>query len=35
VTAFCLNVLVPLTIGWWRPTYLRETTDPQYEKSTP
>jgi len=35
VTAFCLNVLVPLTIGWWRPTYLRETNDPQYEKSTP
>ena len=35
VTAFCLNVLVPITIGWWRPTYLRETADPQYEKSTP
>jgi Kef-type K+ transport system membrane component KefB len=25
VTAFLLNTLVPLTIGWWRPTYLRET----------
>jgi Kef-type K+ transport system membrane component KefB len=25
-TAFLLNILVPLTIGWWRPTYLRETT---------
>lgn len=29
-TAFLLNILVPLTIGWWRPTYLRETTDKSY-----
>jgi len=25
VTAFFLNVLVPVTIGWWRPYYLRAT----------
>jgi Kef-type K+ transport system membrane component KefB len=35
VTAFCLNILVPVTIGLWRPTYLRETTDPSYRQSTP
>jgi Kef-type K+ transport system membrane component KefB len=23
VTAFCLNILVPVTISWWRPHYLR------------
>ena len=33
VTAFCLNVLVPVTIGLWRPTYLRETADPAYHQS--
>ena len=31
LTSFCLSILVPLTIGWWRPTYLRETTDPAYQ----
>jgi Kef-type K+ transport system membrane component KefB len=35
VTAFCLNVLVPISIGLWRPVYLRETSDPLYTKSTP
>ena len=35
LTSFCLSILVPLTIGWWRPTYLRETTDPSYQQSTP
>lgn len=25
VTAFCLNILVPVSIGLWRPVYLRET----------
>jgi Kef-type K+ transport system membrane component KefB len=28
ITAFCLNVLVPVTISWWRPYYLKATTDP-------
>ena len=23
ITAFCLNVLVPITISWWRPHYLK------------
>lgn len=23
ITAFALNILVPLTIGWWQPYYLR------------
>jgi Kef-type K+ transport system membrane component KefB len=32
VTAFCLNILVPVTISLWRPTYLRETTDPSYQQ---
>lgn len=27
ITAFFLNVLVPVTITWWRPHYLRATTD--------
>ncbi len=27
VTAFCLNILVPVSIGLWRPVYLRETSD--------
>ena len=31
LTSFCLSILVPLTIGWWRPTYLRETADPSYQ----
>ena len=35
ITAFFLNILVPITITWWKPHYLRETTDPQYRKSTP
>jgi Kef-type K+ transport system membrane component KefB len=35
LTSFGLSILVPLTIGWWRPTYLRETTDPTYQQSTP
>jgi Kef-type K+ transport system membrane component KefB len=26
VTAFCLNILVPVTISWWRPHYLRATS---------
>jgi Kef-type K+ transport system membrane component KefB len=26
ITAFCLNILVPVTIGWWRPHYLRATS---------
>ncbi len=34
LTSFCLSILVPLTIGWWRPTYLRETADPAYQRST-
>jgi len=28
ITAFFLNVLVPITIGWWRPYYLRATMQP-------
>jgi Na+:H+ antiporter len=35
ITAFFLNILVPLTITWWKPYYLRAAVDPQYEKSTP
>jgi Kef-type K+ transport system membrane component KefB len=31
VTAFCLNILVPVSIGLWRPVYLRETDDTSYE----
>jgi Kef-type K+ transport system membrane component KefB len=27
VTAFLLNILVPVSIGLWRPVYLRETTN--------
>jgi len=27
LTAFCLNILVPVSIGLWRPVYLRETTN--------
>lgn len=26
ITAFCLNILVPVSIALWRPVYLRETT---------
>ena len=28
ITAFFLNLLVPVTISWWRPKYLAATTDP-------
>jgi Kef-type K+ transport system membrane component KefB len=28
ITAFFLNVLVPVTIGWWRPHYLRSLESP-------
>ena len=37
ITAFFLNVLVPVTITWWRPYYLRATRyrQPGYEQSTP
>ena len=27
ITAFFLNILVPITITWWRPYYLKATTD--------
>ena len=27
ITAFFLNILVPVTIGWWRPYYLRAEAD--------
>ncbi|MCH9696330.1 MAG: cation:proton antiporter [Gammaproteobacteria bacterium] len=27
ITAFFLNVLVPVTISWWRPYYLKATSD--------
>jgi Kef-type K+ transport system membrane component KefB len=27
MTAFCLNILVPVSIGLWRPVYLRETAN--------
>jgi len=37
ITAFFLNILVPITITWWKPYYLKATQprDPNYEKSTP
>jgi len=37
ITAFFLNILVPVTITWWRPHYLRATEppEPSYEQSTP
>jgi Kef-type K+ transport system membrane component KefB len=37
ITAFFLNVLVPVTITWWRPHYLKATQaeEPSYEHSTP
>jgi len=35
ITAFFLNILVPITITWWKPRFLRETTDPNYQQSTP
>ena len=37
ITAFFLNVLVPVSITWWRPHYLRATDPPKptYEQSTP
>jgi hypothetical protein len=25
ITAFFLNILVPVTITWWRPHYLKAT----------
>jgi Kef-type K+ transport system membrane component KefB len=31
VTAFLLNLIVPISIGLWRPVYLRETDDTSYE----
>lgn len=35
ITAFFLNILVPVTITLWRPYYLKSTDDPNYEQSTP
>ena len=35
ITAFFLNILVPLTITWWKPYYLHAAVDPKYERSTP
>jgi len=37
ITAFFLNVLVPVSITLWRPHYLRATEPPEptYEQSTP
>ena len=37
ITAFFLNILVPITITWWKQYYLKAThpRDPNYEKSTP
>jgi Kef-type K+ transport system membrane component KefB len=35
ITAFFLNILVPITITLWKPYYLRAAVDPKYEKSTP
>jgi len=37
ITAFFLNILVPLSITWWKPRYLRATepAEPPYEQSTP
>jgi hypothetical protein len=37
ITAFFLNVLVPVSITLWRPYYLRATKPPEptYEQSTP
>lgn len=35
ITAFLLNILVPVSITLWKPYYLRSTTDPIYEKGTP
>jgi Kef-type K+ transport system membrane component KefB len=32
ITAFCLNILVPVSIGLWRPVYLRETSDTSYKE---
>jgi Kef-type K+ transport system membrane component KefB len=29
ITAFFLNVLVPVTLGWWRPHYLRSVVAPE------
>jgi hypothetical protein len=31
ITAFLLNILVPLTITWWRPHYLKATSDTSYQ----
>ncbi len=35
ITAFFLNILVPVTITLWKPYYLRATTDPVYSQDTP
>lgn len=35
VTAFFLNILVPVSIGLWRPVYLRETSDTSYKHAPP
>ncbi|MGI9271962.1 MAG: cation:proton antiporter [Woeseiaceae bacterium] len=35
ITAFFLNILVPVSIGLWRPVYLRETSDKSYVHSPP
>ncbi len=32
LTAFFLNIIVPVSIGLWRPVYLRETSDTSYEE---
>lgn len=35
ITAFILNVLVPVTITWWRPYYLRTSSDPGLSPEKP
>jgi len=37
ITSFFLNILVPITITWWRPYFLKSTEPPEpgYEQSTP
>jgi Kef-type K+ transport system membrane component KefB len=34
ITAFFLNVLVPVTIGWWRPHYLRSLESPDSSRGS-
>ena len=35
ITAFFLNILLPLSITWWRPHYLKATSDESFEASVP